>query len=156
MNRKTALQTDITRIETLHHADKEDTESCVLELVMWLHHLVMKSKSNIIPEDTKPVKSTVGTPPKKTNQLAVLTTEDQEMLQDVNKRRRIRGISKSQDFDTSVRKHIRLTKSSSHSPKGGSKELLPVKRFPSGVHVIDFSLDLNKALDVIDRVDKFR
>ncbi|CAI0421904.1 unnamed protein product [Linum tenue] len=35
---------DFIRIESLHHADKEKTETYILELLLWLHHLVSKSK----------------------------------------------------------------------------------------------------------------
>ncbi|KAJ6744461.1 hypothetical protein OIU79_030735 [Salix purpurea] len=44
-NRKTAAAADIIRIETLHHADKEKTEAYILEQLLWLHHLVSKTKS---------------------------------------------------------------------------------------------------------------
>lgn len=90
---------------------------------------------------------------------ATLTSEEQEMLKDVTEKRRIPGISRSQDFDTlktSSSKHNRLSRSSSHSPGSGSRELLPFSRVSSGINVIDFGIDKKKALDVIDRVDSVR
>ncbi|KAM0990363.1 hypothetical protein ACFX2C_008892 [Malus domestica] len=47
MNRKPAGQTDLLRIETLHHADKNRTDAYILELVVWLHHLVNQSRVSI-------------------------------------------------------------------------------------------------------------
>ncbi|KAF9666019.1 hypothetical protein SADUNF_Sadunf16G0185400 [Salix dunnii] len=45
-NRKSAAAAaDIIRIETLHHADKGKTEAYILEQVLWLHHLVSKTKN---------------------------------------------------------------------------------------------------------------
>ncbi|KAI3733109.1 hypothetical protein L1987_64327 [Smallanthus sonchifolius] len=58
-NRKASCLVDSWKIETLHHADKEKTEECILELIVWLHHLVCQS----------------------------LTTEDREMLRDISKRK---------------------------------------------------------------------
>ncbi|CAE5959224.1 unnamed protein product [Arabidopsis arenosa] len=94
----------------------------------------------------------------------LLTTEDQEMLRDVSKRRKTPGISKSQEFETVAKtrlcKHHRLSKSSSHSPMMGEmmknkKDTFSTRR-PSSVPIIDFDIDRMKALDVIDRVDTIR
>ncbi|KAK7318389.1 hypothetical protein RJT34_03088 [Clitoria ternatea] len=164
LNKKT-LKTDVMRIETFHHADKDKVENYILELLLWLHRLAIKSKAGIdTGEMRSTLKSHVGASPQKTDQEStnilppLLTTDEEKMLQDVSKKIRIRRISKSLDFDnvkTGLTDNSRLTKSSTYSSTSISKEL-SFSRISSKLPVIDFDIDKKRALDVIDRLDVVR
>lgn len=165
-NRKLAGQTDLIKIETLHHADKDKTEAYILDLLLWLHHLISQSRSGN-GGIRSPIKSPIRSPTKKRlvislaqskpiNPTSMLTEEDQEMLQYVDFRKLTPGISKSQEFDAAksrLSKYDRLSKSSSHSRTSESTQEISLMRKPSVVPLIDFGIDRIKVLDVIDRVE---
>lgn len=163
LNKKN-LKTDVMRIETLHHADKEKVENYILELLLWLHRLAIKSRSGSdAGEMRSATKSHVGTAPQKTHQQSanatppLLTTDEQIMLQDVSNKIRVRGISKSLDFDrvkTGLTDNSRMVKSSSYSSSRSNE--LSFNRILSKLPVIDFGIDKRRALDVIDRLDVTR
>ncbi|KAJ7957098.1 DUF668 family protein [Quillaja saponaria] len=165
-DRKTTMRTDVLRIETLHHADKDTVETYIFELLLWLHCLFVQIKAGSNSCGSRStVASPIGTSIQMTDQqptnaqLAVLSIDDQKMLQDVSKKIRIRGISKSLDFDcekTRLRDSSRLSKSSSYSATSGSKECLTLSRISSGIPVIDFDNNKKRTLDVIDRLEVVR
>ncbi|KHN17419.1 hypothetical protein glysoja_026962, partial [Glycine soja] len=163
LNKKT-MKADVMRIETLHHADKAKVENYILELLIWLHRLAIKSKDGIDTGETRStLKSHVGTAIQTTSQqstkalLPLLTTDEQKMLQDVSNKIHIRRISKSLDFDSLKTDNDRLTKSSSYSYSSTSRSKeLSFNRILSKLPVIDFGIDKKRALDVIDRLDVAR
>ncbi|KAK8607077.1 hypothetical protein V6N13_052824 [Hibiscus sabdariffa] len=160
LNRKPSTgPADVIRIETLHHADKEKTETYILEQLLWLHYLVNKSKSSVALGLKTSIKTQI-TPAQKNEQpraepMTAQTPEEEKLLRDLTKKVGIRGISRSLDFDCErrkLRKHDRLSKST-HSPPRENKEKALTKRLPSGVPIVGFCMYKEKALDVIDRVD---
>uniref|UniRef100_A0A453G1M1 DUF668 domain-containing protein n=1 Tax=Aegilops tauschii subsp. strangulata TaxID=200361 RepID=A0A453G1M1_AEGTS len=160
VNCKPTGHMDLTRIETLHHADRDKTEAHILELVVLLQHLI--SQSRAANGERSPIKSPVRSPTQRGSSITlspnkasssspVLTQQEQEMLRDVKYRKFVPGISKSQEFDTKAR-HMqsRLIKSNSHSPSSSNrKEFLSIR---SMLPVINFEIDRTKALDMIDNL----
>ncbi|XP_027329566.1 uncharacterized protein LOC113845982 isoform X2 [Abrus precatorius] len=162
LNRKT-LQTGVIRIETFYHANKDKVEYYILELLLWLHRLAIRNKAGSDGKVRPAIKSPAGAALQKTDKhsanalLPLLTIDEQKMLQDVNRKLPIRRISKSLDLDSmkiGFRENCRLTKSSSHS-SSKSKEI-SFNRILSKLPVIDFDIDKERALNVIDRLDVVR
>ncbi|KAJ0233878.1 Protein PSK SIMULATOR 3 [Hirschfeldia incana] len=149
---------DILRIETLYHASKEKTEIYILGQIIWLQHLVTKVKSEArVGPRLSPLKSKVQQLISEPLSVPLVTDEEQMMLQEASKRKkRTPCVSKSHDFDSEysrVRKCEPLSKSSEYFRGVRRSKSAAVKRFSSGFPLLDFVIDKEKALDVIDRVD---
>lgn len=179
-NRKTAAAADIIRIETLHHADKEKTEAYILEQLLWLHHLVSKTKSVSSGVSTKsPAKSAIGTQGQKSNKKQKqeppnaadlpdsvtsnapppLPTEDQKILQDASEEKQIEGNSKSPDVnsvDTELIEDGEPRTSNNDSFQRKSEDSATVKRVPSVLPNSDIGIDREKDLGEIDTVEVLR
>lgn len=129
----TATNNNLTRLQTLYHADKQKTDKYILELVIWLNRLIsiLRHKdhgSQPLPTRFPTQKGTVshsqmprtlslnyGT---KTHRIQ-LSQEEQNLLDKTNGRRLIPGISKSQEFSVAKKKGSKvwaLCKSTGSSP----------------------------------------
>ncbi|KAG0464647.1 hypothetical protein HPP92_018811 [Vanilla planifolia] len=167
---KLSGHTNLLRIETLYHAEKETTESYILDLIVSLHNFFnasrqgknfigprspIKSPNRYSSQDMSSAVLLSYKPNSAISSTPLLTREDKELLRLVDLRKRTLRVSKSQDFDAGRPKLIkqnRLCKSSSNSPTKEFKCEMRKLSFP----VIDFDINRIKALDVIDRVDSLR
>uniref|UniRef100_A0A0D6R536 DUF668 domain-containing protein n=1 Tax=Araucaria cunninghamii TaxID=56994 RepID=A0A0D6R536_ARACU len=175
-DRRLPGQCDFTLIQTFHYAEKEKTEAYILDLIVWLHHLVSQARNNV-NGNKSPIKSPVRSPITKISDPCVslpdkspsagnehppavqeLSQEDKDMLKDVTFRKLTPRISKSQEFDRAKMRSdnqdaCRLSKSNSHSPTTNTKNEFNGLRQHNTLPPIDFDIDRVKALDVMDRVD---
>ncbi|KAJ7957876.1 DUF668 family protein [Quillaja saponaria] len=145
----TTTQNNLIRLQTLYYADKHKTDLYILDLVTWLHILINFVRSrhhslNSLPRQSPPVFQ-----PKMQQLLDCstkpdgpqLSEEDRNLLEEINGKRGVPGISKSQDFAIAKRRGVRvcaLSKSSGNSP---SRELGTGQRM---------KLQKSNCLDIMD------
>ncbi|MBA0745735.1 hypothetical protein Gogos_008299 [Gossypium gossypioides] len=128
-----AANITLTRLQTLHHANKQKTDANILELVTWLHHLTSLAKQRDQSFKPKPVRSPTykgfvfhskmqrflslkdGTKVQRIE----LCEEERNLLNKVTARRLIPGVSKSQELPLGKSKGIKvwaLSRSTGNSP----------------------------------------
>lgn len=153
--------TSSTRVETLYYADKEKTDTYILDLIVLLHYFIslLRPAKNFTLARS-PIKSPIRfslqkvcAKPIQTASPSLLTFEEQEMLRALKCHELSPGISKSQEFQIGRRrlsKYHRLSKSNNHSPNSENEHESRKMSFSPTA----FNIDRDKALDMIDRVDR--
>ncbi|KAI3460406.1 hypothetical protein Pfo_017069 [Paulownia fortunei] len=131
----TSTPNNLIRLQTLYHADKHKVESCILELVTWLHRLI----SIVRYRDNGLKALRVRSPTRKGSNLngdilsnnndrihtVQLSPEDKNLLEEVMKRKKfVPGPSKSQELvmvKSKRNKVLALSRSTGSSPQQGLK-----------------------------------
>ncbi|XP_042427664.1 protein PSK SIMULATOR 1-like [Zingiber officinale] len=158
INKKQDMQGCIIRIQTLHYANKEKTEDYILELVVWLHHLVTQVKNRGFV--LKSVDSVQSQPQTKASRETVpglsqehnakvddlkFSEEERKLLEQVSQTNIQLRRSKSLDFKSNTAKRLwrraSLTMSCGNSPN---------KEFSAA---LDWRSEKLRCLDVIDGLD---
>lgn len=163
-NRRTVVPTDVMQIETLHYAEKQKIDAYLIDLLLWLNHLISQSKAAINAVNVKPsIKPAIPSPFQEANQLPLqkdaksespnLCIEDQDTLQKANNKELAQGMSMSQDInsvDNSSEKLDQTHEISSYSGTVETNEPSPAKIHPSSI--TDSDHDTEKKLDVTHSV----
>ncbi|KAI4374924.1 hypothetical protein MLD38_012860 [Melastoma candidum] len=105
IDKSTPSTSNLIRLQTLYHADKQKMDNYILDLVTWLHHLI----SQVRNRDYQPYQQMLfqspnpkrrgfspGMSPVKGS--PSISQEDRNLLERVCQRRMVPGISKSQEF----------------------------------------------------------
>ncbi|CAA3016827.1 Hypothetical predicted protein [Olea europaea subsp. europaea] len=132
--KKTGTPSNLIRLQTLYHAEKQKADSHILELVAWLHRLVSLITYRDNGLKAQPVQSPTlrGSNALSSNNNAGIRTvqlspDDKNLLDKVTKRKNLAtGLSKSQEFMTVQKRKNKvwaLSRSTGSSPRRGLEHL---------------------------------
>ncbi|PPD84331.1 hypothetical protein GOBAR_DD18739 [Gossypium barbadense] len=154
-----AANITLTRLQTLHHANKQKTDAYILDVVTWLHHLTSLAKQRDQSFKPKPVRSPTykgfvfhskmqrflsledGTKVQRIE----LCEEERNLLNKVTARRLIPGVSKSQELPLGKSKGIKvwaLSRSTGNSPDRSFRARKLLKHPHSNILDVMDGLDL--------------
>ncbi|KAL6574420.1 hypothetical protein OROHE_001324 [Orobanche hederae] len=131
--KKTSPPNNLIRLQTLYHADKRKVESCILELLTWLHRLIslVRYRDNGFIKHLQtrsPTRKGSNANPNNVRKVngVEISSEDRHLLEDVSKRRNlVPGLSKSQEFvmvkNNKKSKIWALSRSTGSSPRIATK-----------------------------------
>ncbi|CAA2961100.1 Hypothetical predicted protein [Olea europaea subsp. europaea] len=132
--KKTGTPSNLIRLQTFYHAEKQKADSHILELVAWLHRLVSLVTYRDNGLKAQPVQSPTlrGSNALSSNNNAGIRTvqlspDDKNLLDKVTKRKNLAtGLSKSQEFMTVQKRKNKvwaLSRSTGSSPRRGLEHL---------------------------------
>jgi hypothetical protein len=145
MNKKQNQQSSINRIQTLYHANIARTEEYMLDLVVWLHHLVVQVKSRGYGVKTTKQVSTLSNSPSKTKYVTsspLISEDERELLEKLSLKSITLGRSRSFDLDRET--HMRNSRGLFPSRSCGSS---PVRERGA---ISDWEVEKAGVLDVMD------
>ncbi|KAJ8762185.1 hypothetical protein K2173_007339 [Erythroxylum novogranatense] len=127
LGKSTGKSSNLIRLQTLYHADKDKTDECILELITWLHTLINTVRNRDFGFNAMPARSSttkglifptnMHRVSSLKNYITHLSQEDRDMLDKVNWTRKVPGISKSEEFAVGRRrsKVLAVSRSSRNS-----------------------------------------
>ncbi|TYH17527.1 hypothetical protein ES288_A05G198300v1 [Gossypium darwinii] len=154
-----AANITLTRLQTLHHANKQKTDAYILDVVTWLHHLTSLAKQRDESFKPKPVRSPtykgfvfhskmqrfLSLKDGSKVQRIELCEEERNLLNKVTARRLVPGISKSQELPLGKSKGIKvwaLSRSTGNSPDRSFRTRNLLKHSHSNILDVMDGLDL--------------
>ncbi|KAB2082399.1 hypothetical protein ES319_A05G194600v1 [Gossypium barbadense] len=154
-----AANITLTRLQTLHHANKQKTDAYILDVVTWLHHLTSLAKQRDESFKPKPVRSPtykgfvfhskmqrfLSLKDGSKVQRIELCEEERNLLNKVTARRMVPGISKSQELPLGKSKGIKvwaLSRSTGNTPDRSFRTRNLLKHSHSNILDVMDGLDL--------------